>query len=122
MCRVVGAPRGVKGKALMREAHLPTRTAPGIVLVRGEEAQGRVEGNWRARRFAPLCRRTKWQCTEAHHTNNIQNITYALPMHPLAITLGVLLGGHILKERHRLIRLSAAALILAGTVMIAFAG
>ena len=34
----------------------------------------------------------------------------------VSIVFGVLLGGHLLKERHKWIRLSAAGLILAGTV------
>lgn len=50
-----------------------------------------------------------------------ERVSYVSGLRQIGIVFGVLLGGHILKERHKWIRLGAAALIFAGTVMIAMA-
>ncbi len=51
----------------------------------------------------------------------VERVSYVSSLRQISIVFGVLLGGHLLKERHKWIRLSAAGLIFAGTVMIAFA-
>ncbi len=50
-----------------------------------------------------------------------ERVSYITSLRQVSIVVGVLLGGHLLKEKHKWIRLCAAGLILAGTAMIAFA-
>ncbi len=50
-----------------------------------------------------------------------ERVSYVTALRQIGIVFGVLLGGHLLKERHKWIRLGSAGLILSGTVMIALA-
>lgn len=50
-----------------------------------------------------------------------ERVSYVSGLRQIGIVFGVLLGGHLLKERHKWIRLSAAGLIFIGTGMIAVA-
>lgn len=51
----------------------------------------------------------------------IERVSYVSGLRQIGIVFGVLLGGHLLKEKHKWIRLGAASLIVVGTVMIAVA-
>ncbi len=51
----------------------------------------------------------------------IERVSYVSSLRQISIVFGVFLGGHLLKERHKWIRLGAAGLIFAGTLMIAMA-
>lgn len=51
----------------------------------------------------------------------IEKLSYIVGLRQLSVVIAVLLGGHLLKEEHKLIRFSAATLILIGSFMIAIA-
>jgi len=48
----------------------------------------------------------------------IEKVCYVVGLRQLSIVFAVLLGGHLLKEKHRAIRFSAAAIIFAGAFLI----
>lgn len=49
------------------------------------------------------------------------NVSYVTGLRQLSIVFAVLLGGHLLREEHKAIRLSAACIIFAGAALIALA-
>ncbi len=51
----------------------------------------------------------------------MERVSYVASLRQISIVFGVLLGGHLLQERHKWIRLGAAGMIFTGTVMIAVA-
>lgn len=51
----------------------------------------------------------------------IEKVSYVVGLRQLSIIFAVLLGGYFLKEKHRLIRFSAATLIFIGAVLISIA-
>ncbi|NOS67185.1 MAG: EamA family transporter [Candidatus Peribacteraceae bacterium] len=50
-----------------------------------------------------------------------ERVSYVSGLRQIGIVFGVLLGGHLLKERHKWIRLTGSGLIFAGTILIATA-
>jgi uncharacterized membrane protein len=50
-----------------------------------------------------------------------ERVSYVTSVRQLSVVFGVLMGGHILRERHTSMRLIAAATILSGTTLIALA-
>lgn len=51
----------------------------------------------------------------------MENVSYVVGLRQLSILFAVLLGGHILKEKHKLLRLTAAIIIFIGVYLIAIA-
>ena len=51
----------------------------------------------------------------------IDKVSYIVGLRQLSIVFAVLLGGHVLKEKHKRIRLAAACLIFIGAFLIIIA-
>ena len=51
----------------------------------------------------------------------IEKVSYVVGLRQLSIVFAVLMGGHLLKEKHRTVRLSAGGIIFAGAFLISIA-